>query len=195
MRVVLDWDGTSTTFDTMVALVRRFGDADIIDSGLAGRSLHEAIEAELGSLRVGRHEAVEWLLENAEVRPGLHELIERHRPLILSMNVRELIEPILAREGLTAEVVAHGLAGDEGWEVEFRDEDPCAVCGEPCKRGALPGGEVVYVGDGWSDQCAALAAERVFATGPLARYLEREGVPFERFDDLHEVADALAAIA
>ena len=53
-------------------------------------------------------------------------------------------------------------------------------------------GEVVYVGDGYSDRCAAQAADRIFARDGLARYLDEQGVAYELFDDLHDVARALA---
>jgi len=79
----------------------------------------------------------------------------------------------------------------DGWRAEFRSGDPCEHCGEPCKRAALPAGPVVYVGDGYSDRCAALRADRVFATGTLAVDLDGLGVPYERFDDLHDVAAGL----
>ena len=78
-----------------------------------------------------------------------------------------------------------------GWRVVFRDEAVCPVCGEPCKRRSLPPGPVVYVGDGISDRCAALAADRVFARDGLAAWLQSEGVAYEPFDDLHDVRDAL----
>jgi 2-hydroxy-3-keto-5-methylthiopentenyl-1-phosphate phosphatase len=84
-------------------------------------------------------------------------------------------------------------ARPEGWRVVFRDESACAACGEACKRSALPAnGEIVYVGDGYSDRCAALAADRVFATDLLAEYLDERGVAYEPFTDLSDVAQALA---
>ena len=49
----------------------------------------------------------------------------------------------------------------------------------------------VYVGDGYSDRCVALAAARVFARDGLATYLEAQGVAFQPFDDFHDVARAL----
>jgi len=48
------------------------------------------------------------------------------------------------------------------------------------------------VGDGYSDRCAALAAERVFARDGLAEWLCSERVAFERFDDLGDVLEAMA---
>jgi 2-hydroxy-3-keto-5-methylthiopentenyl-1-phosphate phosphatase len=54
-------------------------------------------------------------------------------------------------------------------------------------------GELVYVGDGYSDRCAAEASDRVFATKGLAQYLDERGIPYERFDDFHDVARGLAS--
>ena len=113
--------------------------------------------------------------------------------MIVSSNFRQLIVPILEREGLELEVRANAVEWyPDGWRATFRNGDACGTCGEPCKRADLPrNGQVVYVGDGYSDRCAAQAADRVFARDGLARYLEERGVPYEPFDDLHDVARAL----
>jgi len=47
------------------------------------------------------------------------------------------------------------------------------------------------VGDGVSDRCVSLAADRVFARAGLASWLDEQGVGHEPFDDLLEVAAAL----
>src|SRR3954469_4726477 len=178
MRVILDWDGTSTLDDTMDALVRELGDASLLDVHLdrSEITLHEIIERELGSIRVPLAEAQQWLVENVPLRPGFHERVAAHDPLLLSSNVRQLIEPVLEREGVELELIANEL--EPGWKVRWRDDTICDACGQPCKRGTLPEGELVYVGDGFSDRCAALAADRVFATGALARFLDAEGVAY-----------------
>jgi 2-hydroxy-3-keto-5-methylthiopentenyl-1-phosphate phosphatase len=107
--------------------------------------------------------------------------------------VHETIEPVLAREGVVARVRANRVdARPDGWRIRWESDSECDVCGQPCKRAALPPGPVVYVGDGFSDRCAALAAERVFARAGLATYLEAEGVPYEPFETLHDVAAALS---
>ena len=58
-------------------------------------------------------------------------------------------------------------------------------------RRAPADGEVVYVGDGISDRCAAQAADRVFATRGLARYFDERNLPYEPFDDFHDIVRAL----
>jgi 2-hydroxy-3-keto-5-methylthiopentenyl-1-phosphate phosphatase len=126
------------------------------------------------------------------VRPGLRELAARHAPTVISAGFHELIDPVLAREGVELEVLANTVdARPDGWVVHFRDEAACATCGEPCKRGGLAGAPYVYVGDGYSDRCAALAADRVFARDSLAAYLDDQGVAYEPFEDLRDVAAAL----
>jgi 2-hydroxy-3-keto-5-methylthiopentenyl-1-phosphate phosphatase len=196
MRLILDWDGTCTVADTMDALVREFGAAEMLDVHLdrSQTTLHQIIEDELGSIRVPLEEAQAWLVENVRLRPGFHELVEAYRPTLLSSNVRQLIEPVLEREGVShLELLANDL--EPGWKVRWRDESVCEICGQPCKRGTLPKGEeLVYVGDGYSDRCSAQAADHIFATRTLATYLEREGVPFTPFDDFHTVAAALGSL-
>jgi 2-hydroxy-3-keto-5-methylthiopentenyl-1-phosphate phosphatase len=156
-------------------------------------SFREVMEREMASLRLPLGEAVAWLLEHARVRRGFHELAAAHRPLIVSSSFEETIRPILEREGVELEVVANRVdARPDGWRVLWRDDAVCPECGDVCKRNALPGPPFAYAGDGWSDHCAALAAERVFARDGLAGHLERQGVPYERFEDLHDVGRALA---
>ena len=50
---------------------------------------------------------------------------------------------------------------------------------------------VVYVGDGWSDRCASLFASRRFARDGLARFLEREGADYARFETFGEIQRAI----
>ena len=100
---------------------------------------------------------------------------------------------MLAREGVEVELLANRLdTRPDGWRVRWRDETVCPFCGEACKRASIePGGPFAYVGDGYSDRCVAAAAERVFATDGLADYLDDMAVPYERFGDLADVAQAL----
>jgi 2-hydroxy-3-keto-5-methylthiopentenyl-1-phosphate phosphatase len=180
-----------------VQVIHEFGDPALLRQ-LEPRvgvdlTLHEEIALEFASITAPFDEVVDWVVENVEVREGLGELAERFAPVVVSAGFHELIEPVLRREGVELEVLANNVeAHPDGWRVRFRDEAACATCGEPCKRGGVAGEPYVYVGDGYSDRCAALVADRVFARDGLARHLDARGVAYERFDDLHDVAAALA---
>ena len=201
MELVLDWDGTVTEVDGLHLVLLEFGDEAIYEEHEArlGRelTLHEVIAGEFRSVRSPLPEVVEWVRDHARLRAGFVDLARTYRPLIVSSGFRELIEPVLEREGLELEVRANRLdPHPDGWRVLFRPQETCTVCGEPCKRSDLAGMEgFVYVGDGYSDRCVAEAASRVFARDGLATYLEGRGTPFQPFDDFYDVASALDGAA
>ena len=195
MRLVVDWDGTITVRDSLVEVIHEFGDPALL-AELEPRvgvdlTLHEEIALEFLAMTAPLDEVVAWVVEHVDVRPGLQELALLE-PLVISAGFHELIAPVLAREGVELEVLANRVdARSDGWVVHFRDETACVICGEPCKRGSLAGEPYVYAGDGYSDRCAALAADRVFARDALASHLDEIGVAYEPFDDLHDVATLL----
>jgi 2-hydroxy-3-keto-5-methylthiopentenyl-1-phosphate phosphatase len=197
VQLVVDWDGTVTVRDTLLMVVERFGDPSMeaaLDAALeSGQMTHRAVmEAEFAAVHAPLDEVVRYVVEHAEIRPGFAELVKAFGPLILSSSFHETIEPVLEREGLVARVRANRVDPQPGgWRIRWESDTECAVCGEPCKRASLPDGEVVYVGDGYSDRCAALAADRVFARAGLAAYLAKQGVAFEPFETLFDVAAAL----
>jgi 2-hydroxy-3-keto-5-methylthiopentenyl-1-phosphate phosphatase len=196
--LVLDWDGTITERDTQWMILEQFGDegvfAEVEEALQRGAMTHRRVmEVEWGTVRAPLPVVRAWLLERARIRPGFRELVERHDPLVLSSGFAELIEAVLERDGLAARVRANEVdPRSDGWQVRWTSDSDCAVCGEACKRGSLPPGPLVYVGDGYSDRCAAQAADRIFARDGLADYLEGRGVPFEHFDDLTDIAAALS---
>jgi 2-hydroxy-3-keto-5-methylthiopentenyl-1-phosphate phosphatase len=206
--VFVDFDGTITERDLLDAIAQTFGDPLVyaeVDAGLDERrlTLHEVLRREFEPVRAPLGEVVGWVLEKASIRPGFAEFVrfvrERGwRLVILSSGFRELIQPVLEREGLgDLELLSNSVDPDPtGWRVRFRDEEPCPVCGEPCKRSAVlalaNGGPAVYVGDGLSDRCGAEASGLVFARRGLAAYLAERRVPFEPFDDFFQVLRALS---
>jgi 2-hydroxy-3-keto-5-methylthiopentenyl-1-phosphate phosphatase len=204
--IVIDFDGTITERDTLELIVHAFGDPEVrrfTEAELGERlTLREVIARQYASVRSPLSEVVDWALATVRFRPGFPELVnlaqERSWRLgVVSSGVREVIEPLLAREGLAElEVLSNSVEPDlSGWRVRFRSETPCEVCGEPCKRGAVralaDGAPVIYIGDGYSDGCAAEAADLVFARRRLVSYLEERGQEFERFDDFFQVVEVL----
>jgi 2-hydroxy-3-keto-5-methylthiopentenyl-1-phosphate phosphatase len=194
--LVVDWDGTVTERDTLETVVLEFGDPQVYARTEVelGRTLthDDVLEIEVGTVRAPLDEVVDFVVHEARVRPGFRELSKRTRPLVVSAGFHELIEPVLQREEIEVELRANRVdPHPDGWRVRFRESARCDACGEACKRLALPPGEVVFVGDGYADRCAALAADRVFATDSLARYLDSVGAQYEPFEDFHDVAGAL----
>ena len=207
--LVVDFDGTITQEDVLDEIARTFGDDEVyreVDEALDrnGITLHEVLRREFEPVRAPLGEVLEWVHANASIRPGFRELVELARArgwrvVVVSSGFRQLIEPMLERAGIQGlELVSNEVDPDpEGWRITFFDESRCEVCGEACKRttvrSMVDGGEVVYVGDGYSDRCAAEDAYLVFARRGLAAYLAERGVPFEPFDDFFQIAKKLEA--
>jgi 2,3-diketo-5-methylthio-1-phosphopentane phosphatase len=205
--IVVDFDGTITQRDTLELVVDRFGDGEVRSAVEAelGRTLtlEEVIARQYATLSEPLDEVSAWLVANSPLRPGFHDLVrlaeQRAWPLwIVSSGVRELIEPLLAREGLShLALISNSLVGEPPpWVVALRPERPCEICGEACKRRTVTelaaGWPVVYVGDGFSDGCAAQVAHRVFARRRLASYLDELGLEFEPFEDFTQIIEPLS---
>ncbi len=192
MRLVLDWDGTCTVSDSLVEAIRRFGDPAVY--GRSFGSYAESLTAEVASIRASAAEVSAWAVERIQVRAGLHELVARFRPVIVSSGLPQLILPVLEREGLEVEVRSNDADPEpDGWRLRFRDAGPCPVCGDMCKRRSLPPERpLAYAGDGVSDRCAAQAADRIFARDWLATEFARSGLHFEPFETMDDIAAALS---
>lgn len=197
MQLVVDWDGTVTDGDTLHAALEQFGDVGVLRAmeEEAGRrsTLQEVIAVEMATISAPLEDVVSLLVDTVALRPGFRELVDRHDPLVVSMGFHELIAPLLEREGIAVRVVANRLdPRPDGWRTLFREQELCAVCGEPCKRSDVAGlNGFVYVGDGFSDRCVAGAASRVFARDGLAEYLQDRGTPYEDFVDFYDLATSL----
>ena len=135
--------------------------------------------------------------EHVTVGPGFRQVRpQAFGPLILSSGFRELIDPVLEREGVSLEVHANQLdARPDGWRGDLarRRRSAMPAASRASAAACSNGGPVVFVGDGYSDRCAALAADRVFARDGLARYLEERGVSYEPFQDFVQLGAVLTA--
>ena len=206
--IAVDFDGTVTEMDLLDTIARDFGDPVVyqeVDDGLDGGTmpLREVITREFEPVKAPLDEVVQWELDNVRVRDGFRDFVDHAREhgwrvVIVSSGFHELIEPILEREGVEVELHANRVDPcTDGWRVEWRYDSSCESCGESCKRSIVQelagDDELVYIGDGYSDRCAAEASDKVFATRGLAEYLDKQGIPYERFNDFHDVVRGLAA--
>ena len=206
--IAIDFDGTVTEMDLLDTIASTFGDPVVyqeVEDGLHGgtMTLRDVITREFEPVRRPLEEIVGWELENVRVRPGFREFVELAREqgwrvVIVSSGFHELIEPILEREGVEVELHANRVdPSTDGWRVQWRYDESCDSCGESCKRSIVQelagDDELVYIGDGYSDRCAAEASDLVFATRGLAEYLDDQGISYERFDDFNDVVRGLAS--
>lgn len=204
--VLLDFDGTITTRDVGDLVIEGFGrDGWQAASAAYDRgeiSLRELWAAEISYLRQDDHEAIRKMAaEVAEVRPGFTEFIDycarNHVTLeVASSGIRFYIDAVLEKSGVeTIPVAAPDIEYDSEGKGLVTFLDGISDCGMTamCKcervwRQRRLGKQVLFVGDGASDYCAALQADYVMARDALARYCQREGREFTVFEDFFEVS-------
>ena len=197
--VFLDYDGTISTRDTGVALLERFAPPawrDVDD---------EYTRGEIGS-RVCLLD--EWdLLPKDEVTlreaaaavpldPGLEDLVVALRDAgaevaVVSDGFGFYVHERLAH--LDLPIVTNDVDWSTGALV-FPNADRCCACSScgtckqaPIKDAQRRGRTTVLVGDGASDQKAALLADVLFAKDGLARWCDRAAVPYRGFTTLADV--------
>ncbi len=201
--VFIDFDGTISEHDTGLHLLDRLAEPG-----------WEAVSAAYERGEIGSRECLldEWaLLPNDE---GLLRSVAREVPI--DPAAKSLVDDLRAAgAGVTIVSDGFGIRADEvaeelgvplltnapDWStgrLEFPNEDRCCACSScgTCKQAPIKdarhrGLATVLVGDGTSDYKAALLADVVFAKGPLARWCQRNEVPFHPFERLADVRAAL----
>ncbi len=204
--IVLDFDGTISEQDVLDWMTTRYAPehSQAAEAALAAGeiSLNECIRREFAPIRGDHETLVAEAVEAVHVRRGFARFVREaeaagHRVVVVSSGFHAVIGPVLEREGVGhLETIANdALFSPQGTRVTFVDAPLCELCGETCKRGvveALDGdAPVVYVGDGYSDRCASRAAAERFARHSLARWLDREGLDYTRYDDFDVIREAL----
>ncbi|GAB4265454.1 MAG: MtnX-like HAD-IB family phosphatase [Deferrisomatales bacterium] len=203
LAVVVDFDGTAACRDVGGGLIERFAadaswrviDDDYENGRVGSRTAYRILE---GILTGTEEEWVAYARSCSELDPGLAALArtcrERSWSLeILSDGLELYIRPMLASRGLDLPVRANrAVARRKGARIFTPHMNPlCGRCGT-CKSDrvdqlAREGFRVAYVGDGYSDLCAAPKAHLLFAKSVLADHCRRRGLPFHPFETLFDV--------
>ena len=197
--VFLDFDGTISTADVGVHLLERLGAPEWHD-----------VEAEYEAGEIGSRAC---LLDEWDLLPRNRELL---RSVAAEVPFDPDTEPLvtgLRAAGAEVSVVSDGfgfyaterlahlgipvLTNAVDWDrgaLEFPYEDRCCACSScgTCKQAPIKdakhrGLTTVLVGDGASDQKAALLADVLFAKDGLARWCDVAGVPYHPFTTLADV--------
>lgn len=207
--VVSDFDGTLTTADVGDRICARFappeweewdrrwlrGEVSLPD---AQREMWRLVRASDGELRA-------YAREVGALRSGATALLDAARDgrielVIASGGFAFYIDEILGERAYDcAQIFCNDLqVGDAGCEPRFpHRSEACATCGV-CKRLIVARyvaeeREVIFVGDGSSDRCAARAAPALFAVagGTLAQHCDAEDIAYTPFTALDEVVAAV----
>lgn len=212
MRTVIfcDFDGTISTHDVGYSLFKHFShgeNARLIPDWKAGTlSSRDCLQMEAAMVKAAPGEIMAYL-DRFELDPGFAPFERQCRRQgvelsILSDGLDFYIRHLLAKFDLAHVpfLCNRGLLTDGGIRVEFPNlPDRCPRCGtckgeqieayrqqlgEPCR--------VVFVGDGYSDACAARAADLLLAKKDLEQYCLKHKIAYTTYHDFNDVARHLA---
>lgn len=205
LSLLVDFDGTISLGDVGDVLL-----GDLVDDQEGVRAMDQAyLEGRRGS-----RELIAWDMEVLPHDPDV--LLAAVDAIPLDETFEELVR-VAAEHGAAVEIVSDGIGfhiqrmldrlelpdiaiatnssvlGAGGSGVSFPYGHPrCHVCGT-CKRERVrihqaAGRAVVFVGDGPSDRYAAHHADVVFAKASLAAWCETEGITYQRWHRLGDIA-------
>lgn len=201
--VFLDYDGTISTRDTGVALLERFAPPawrDVDDEYTRGEIGSRVCLLDEWDLLPKDEVTLRGAAAEVPLDPGLDRLVDALRAAgaevaVVSDGFGFYVHERLAHLGLP--IVTNGVDWSTG-ELVFPNADRCCACSScgTCKQAPIKdakhrGRTTVLVGDGASDQKAAMLADVLFAKDGLARWCDRSGVPYRGFTTLADVHDAL----
>ncbi len=205
MRVyVSDFDGTITVTDVAQMILNKYAYPEWleIEKEYQARKIgtREAINRQFALVKAARKELIGFVDEVAVLDPHFKDFMnfvvkDGKRLEIVSEGLDFYIRHLLRKWDIdlpwrTNRTTFRGKAMD----IAYPHGDPrCALCGT-CKMGRVlelrgKGHEVVYFGNGFSDICPALEADKVFAKGHLARLCREEDREFTPFDDFGDVLE------
>lgn len=207
MKVFCDFDGTVAENDVGNLVFQTFADdrwRQAVQEWLDGRiTSKECLLRECEAARATPQALID-LADAQKIDPYFQRFVRfcRHRKIpvsVVSDGLDFYIQRILANHGLDdLPVFANHLAFREGDHLvpEFPFADytcgRCANCkGYHLRTARTPGEWLVYVGDGYSDRCAADEADLVFAKRDLRRYCREAGIAYIEFETFADVLDGL----
>ncbi len=207
--IFCDFDGTVSRRDIGYTLFHHFSggrnDALLPDWKSGKMSSREVLTREAEMVDATPAEIMEFL-EQFEIDRGFAGFVDLCRknqiePVVLSDGLDLYIRFVLERYKLTGLRVISNVARlkENGLSIEFpRTNRACQRCGN-CKGeiiqefrdNADEPVRAVFIGDGYSDTCAAHEADLLFAKKDLAHYCREKHIPFTEYDTFDDVAAQL----
>lgn len=207
--IFCDFDGTIARTDVGYRMFHHFSggrNEELLPDWKAGiMSSREILRREAAMVQTKPGE-LDTFLDSMELDPGFVSFVilcEQSGliPIVLSEGLDFYISRILERYSLghLPIVANHGIVENNGISIEFPHLNKnCSGCGS-CKGERIDeyrarSGEevtVVFVGDGYSDACAAGRADLLLAKKDLAVYCRKNQIEYTPFDDFHDVSAVL----
>jgi len=212
-KIYVDFDGTITTKDIGEHMFLEFGDPEECKS-IISKWLNETLNSKevwfqlCATIKNFDEAKFKLFLDGITIDPFFNEFItytkeKDYDVTILSDGLDYYIDKIRERENFSElPLFCNKLTFDKNNKLiplfPYTDEE-CSKCAN-CKRNHILSSSndedfTIYIGDGWSDTCAAEHCDFIFAKRSLLKYCEQNGLPyfpFNTFEDVQNIVEQLS---
>ncbi len=210
IRIFTDFDGTITNIDLGDEIFKEFGKLEPYISELKNGNITikeywiKVCKSLKSNLTI---EEIENFAITAEIDSNFVDFAEYCKSedwdlSIVSDGFEEYIKPILAINGL--EKLKYSCNKLEKFPNGFLPifsgaSESCNCLSASCKRNIILSNSfeseyLVYIGDGYSDFCAAEHCDVIFAKKNLAKYLSKNHIPYHPYSNFFDVKRILKTI-
>ena len=206
--ILCDFDGTISLRDMGYVLVNQFtsGNLEGIDRDFRERKIgsREAYSRIAKILKGYKSTILNFVQEHSDIDPSFSLFYQYCHEKgidvkIISDGLDFYIKKILEIHHLS-EIPFYAnctyFKKGEGMDISFpHAEEECGLCGT-CKKRLIQlhrkeYDSILFIGNGFSDRCAAQEADFAFAKDPLYTYCIEQDIPCHFFKDFHEILSDL----
>lgn len=207
LAILIDFDGTITTKDTNDKLVEYFCNDDVeeylMKNNEEDMSYVEFMDGLFSNLKISEEEYLDFILNEIEISRGFVEFYEKakslHIPIaVISGGFSNGIIPFLEKHGVYDIEIYSNSLNFKGKDISIdfyhnRDSKCCHIglCGN-CKIKHIKEFKekyrnIVFIGDGITDEPIANKADIVFAKDRLLDYCKEHGIDCIPWDDFLDI--------
>jgi 2,3-diketo-5-methylthio-1-phosphopentane phosphatase len=207
MSILCDFDGTIALIDTAEYILEKFalGDWREIERRLESGelSIEESMKLQFEMISLPRSEIMTEIDKIIQIRPGFESLLKfcsscSSKLKVTSAGLDFYIHHFMEINGWSnlTEIIAPRVTEDNG--IQFRFPEKRYPSSHNFKEDEVSyeqarGGKVAYIGDGTSDQWAALRSDLAFVVkgSKLDALLKKNGTSYVPFTDFQTVVERL----
>lgn len=201
INIFCDFDGTITQKDLGDEIFKNFGEFYTFNKLLVNGeiTIYEYWEKTVGSLVTGAESKIKEYALNAEIDPYFVNFIKTAKDMgcsifIVSDGFSQYISPITEKFSFNDIPVFSNTIDFNNCPkpIYYGRSEECKCMCASCKRNVVVNISaedeiIVYIGDGYSDFCAATHSDIIFAKKNLAKYLSENRIPFYNFKTFFDI--------
>ncbi|KPU45951.1 2-hydroxy-3-keto-5-methylthiopentenyl-1-phosphate phosphatase [Oxobacter pfennigii] len=208
--VICDFDGTISLKDVNTAIFEHFGNEETrtIEQSYRGSliGLRESLQTQYEKIRVSEEDFFEYVDRYMEIDSAYFDMLDYARDnniltIILSGGFINYVKRLFNKYGRSIDIpvfsnsleIKDGIMAAKYGEVPdcIKDYGPCGICKYKYMMQYKDKFSLVYVGDGFTDRCAAEAADVVFAKDNLAVFCLQNNIEYINYKSFRDVLEYL----